>query len=316
MGVTVVIPNYNGAKYIRGCLDTLLNQSLRAEEIIIVDNASKDESLDIIKDEFLDKVTLITQNENKGFSSAVNVGIKKSKSEFTVLLNNDTELDEHYIENLYNCINEKKDAFAVSSKMMRYDDRSIIDDAGDEYTLLGWARKRGDGKVGDLYNQDEEVFSACAGAAIYRTEVFKEIGYFDEAFFAYLEDMDISYRARIYGYKNYFCSDAVVYHIGSATSGSRHNDFKVKLTVRNNIFLIYKNMPFLQMLINSPFLLLGILIKYLYFIRKGLGKSYITGLKNAFKEIDNVEKIKVKNNFKRYLNIEKLLLINTIKLLK
>lgn len=316
MGVTVVIPNYNGEKYIRGCLDTLLNQSLKAEEIIIVDNNSKDRSLEIIKSEYLNYVTLITQEENKGFSSAVNVGIKKSKSEFTVLLNNDTELDKDYLKNLYNFIKEKYDAFAVSSKMLRYDDRELIDDAGDEYTILGWGKKRGDGKKSSLYNNDEEVFSACAGAAIYRTKIFSEIGYFDEDFFAYLEDMDISYRARIYGYKNYFCSRAIVYHIGSATSGSRHNDFKVKLTVRNNIFLIYKNMPLLQIIINSPFLLLGILVKYIFFIRKGLGKSYFEGLKNAFKEIKHIEKIKVKNNFRVYFNIEKLLLINTINLLK
>lgn len=316
MGVSVVIPNYNGEKYIEGCLESLKKQTLAPDEIIIVDNASKDRSLDIIKDKYDDYVKLINMPQNKGFSVAVNEGIKNSTSEYVALLNNDTELDIDWLKELYDSINTYEDVFCVCSKMLRYDKRDIIDDVGDGYTILGWATKRGDGKHEQTYNEPCEVFSACAGAAIYKREVFKQIGYFDEDFFAYLEDVDISYRARIYGYKNYFCAKAKVYHIGSATSGSRHNDFKVRLAARNNIYLIHKNMPLWQKIINFPSLFLGILIKQLFFIKKGLGKAYLEGISEGLKEKKKIRRVKVKNNLHNYINIELGLIKNTINLLK
>lgn len=141
--------------------------------------------------------------------------------------------------------------------MIAYHNQEVMDDAGDEYTLMGWTFKRGDGKSVDAYNKPCKVFSACAGAALYRREVFEKIGYFDEHFFAYMEDVDISYRARIYGYYNVYCPKAKVYHIGSATSGSRHNAFKVRLAARNNVYVAYKNMPLVFFIVNSIFIVLG-----------------------------------------------------------
>ena len=107
MGVSVVIPNYNGEKYLKKCLDTLMEQTLKPEEIIIVDNNSKDKSLEIINNIFKEKVTLIKLNENKGFSVAVNEWIKHNKSEFVALLNNDTEVDKDWLKNLYECIKKR-----------------------------------------------------------------------------------------------------------------------------------------------------------------------------------------------------------------
>ena len=316
MGVSVVVPNYNGEKYLKKCLETLMKQTLEPEEIIIVDNNSKDGSIKLIDTYFKSKVTLISLKENTGFSVAVNVGIKHNKSEFVALLNNDTELDKNWLESLYNVIKDDEKIFSCCSKMLRYDNRDIIDDVGDEYTILGWAVKRGDGMASSKYNKCEEVFSSCAGAAIYRSSIFKEIGYFDENFFAYLEDMDISYRAKVYGYKNYFCPDAKVYHIGSATSGSRHNAFKVRLAARNNIFLIYKNMNFIQIVINFIFILIGILVKWIYFIKKGFGKVYIRAVFEGIVNINNINKVRLKHNSHNYLKLEKELLKNTINLLK
>src|SRR5690606_7839635 len=111
----------------------------------------------------------------------------------------------------------------------RHSEPHIIDNAGDELTILGWAYKGGDGFPSEAFNKQRTIFSACAGAAIYRREVFEEIGYFDEEFFAYLEDVDIGFRANLHGYKNVFCPTAEVEHIGSATSGSKYNDFKVRI---------------------------------------------------------------------------------------
>ena len=125
-----------------------------------------------------------------------------------------------------------------------------------------------------------KLFSACAGAAIYRKRIFDEIGLFDLNHFAYLEDIDVGYRARINGYKNIYCSKAIVYHVGSGTSadGNKYSDFKVKLAARNNIYLIYKNMPALQRFVNAPWLWLGNVLKQKFFDRKGFGDAYRQGI--------------------------------------
>ena len=138
--------------------------------------------------------------------------------------------------------------------------------------------QRGVGRSCAKYNRACRVFSACAGAAIYRREVFEEIGYFDEMHFAYLEDLDVGYRARIAGYDNIYCPTAMVCHVGSGTSGSKYNPFKVKLAARNNIYLNYKNMPLLQLAVNLLPILLGMGLKYMFFKKKGFGRDYAAGV--------------------------------------
>ncbi|MDE6896525.1 MAG: glycosyltransferase family 2 protein, partial [Lachnospiraceae bacterium] len=127
-------------------------------------------------------------------------------------------------------------------------------------------------------SRGSRIFSSCAGAAIYRKELLEKLGGFDDAHFSYLEDLDLSYRARIHGYYHWYEPEAQVFHIGSATSGSRYNRFKVLHSAGNNVYLIYKNMPFLQMLLNAPLLIAGFSIKYLFFMKKGMGKDYRNGL--------------------------------------
>jgi len=298
MKISIVIPNYNGKKFLEPCLHSLMNQSCKDYEIIIVDNASSDESLQYIEENWSD-IKLIKNSSNTGFSYAVNQGIEAAQGEFVVLLNNDTIAEENWLENLLIAIEKDSKIFSVCSKMIRYNERDLIDNAGDFYTILGWARKRGDGKSVDEFTEDAKVFSSCAGAAIYRKSIFKIIGDFDINFFAYLEDIDICYRANLFGYKNIYCASAKIYHIGSATSGSRHNKFKVELSARNNIYVIYKNMSKLQLFINSPILLVGFLIKYVYFLFKGLGKEYIKGVASGIKTA-KVLKIDFKKDIKGY----------------
>ena len=263
MKISVIIPNYNGEKIIDGCIQSLLQQEYKDFNIIVVDNNSTDDSVKIIEEKY-PSITLIKNNENLGFAAAVNIGIKVSKSDFVALLNNDTEVDTKWLGNLYSVVSKDDKIFSASSKMIRFYERDIIDDAGDQYNLLGWAYKRGDGASVDKFNKNKVVFSTCAGAGLYRRKVFEEIGYFDENFFAYLEDIDVSFRGNIHGYKNVYVNDAIVYHMVSATSGSRHNEFKVKLASRNSIYLIRKNMPLIFTIINLPFLILGIIVKYIF----------------------------------------------------
>ena len=311
--LSIIVPNFNGKQFLKICFDSILNQNYSSYEIIIVDNGSSDGSVQYINENY-PEFTLIQNKENLGFAAAVNQGIKASNADYIFLLNNDVELETDCISNLLKCIEKDKNIFAVSSKMIQYNDRSKMDDAGDEYTILGWTRKVGDGKSPDLYTAEREIFSACAGAALYRKNILDEIGYFDENFFAYMEDVDISYRARIKGYKCVYCPEAVVYHFGSGTSGSRYNEFKIRLAARNNVYVSYKNMPLPQLVLNGIFLLAGYFIKYIFFSRKGQGSIYLNGLKEGFNSLGKLEKTEYENrNIINYLKIEWLLIKNTVK---
>lgn len=310
--VSIVIPNYNGERYLKDCIEALREQSYLDFETILIDNASTDSSYEWLSD--YENIIFKRLDKNYGFSRAVNEGIQMARGKYVLLLNNDTIVERDFVKALVEAIEEDERIFGVSSKMIAYQDHSIMDDAGDEYSILGWAYKLGDGKSVELFDKAGKVFSACAGAALYRKAVFDEIGLFDESFFAYMEDVDISYRARIYGYYNIYCPEAKVYHIGSATSGSKYNDFKVKLSARNNIYVPYKNMPFLQLLVNLPALFIGGMIKYIWFQRKGFGKAYKQGLVEGFKTLKQVKKVPFRERrIVNYLHIEYLLIKNTFK---
>ena len=155
--------------------------------------------------------------------------------------------------------------------MLQYAEPKRIDSAGTFYNALGWAYARGKDQDASQYEKIGETFASCGGAAIYRRDLLEEIGLFDEKYFAYLEDIDIGYRARIFGYQNYYEPKAKVIHAGSATSGSRYNEFKTKLSSANNAYMIGKNMPLLQLLCNLPFLFVGFLVKAAFFFIKKMG---------------------------------------------
>ena len=309
--VSVVIPNYNGEIYLKACLEALKKQKGVEYEIIIVDNGSEDSDYKWIKTS--EQVIFKSLNQNYGFCKAVNEGIKIAQGEYILLLNNDTVVEEGFIKALVETAEQNPKIFSVSSQMIKYNDKEIVDDAGDEYTVMGWAYKSGDGELIEAYSQPRRVFSACAGAALYRKSIFKEIGYFDENFFAYVEDVDLGYRARIFGYENVYCPEAKVYHIGSATSGSKYNDFKIKLAARNNLLVQYKNQPLLQLIINFIPILLGWMIKYIWFKRKGYGKVFIEGLKEGFRDLKNIKKIRFQwSHVPHYIYIEILSIKNAI----
>ena len=177
---------------------------------------------------------------------------------------------------------------------------------------MSWAFQRGVGRPEKLYKKSCRVFTACAGAAIYRREVFETIGYFDEMHFAYLEDIDVGYRAKLYGYDNVFCPEAVVYHVGSGTSGSKYNSFKVKLAARNNVYLNYKNMRAWQLLLNSPCLLAGTFVKFLFFKKMGFGKDYVSGFLEGIRTLKNCKRVpSFKGRIQREIGIQLELIAGT-----
>lgn len=310
--ITIVIPNYNGIKYLGECLESIYEQDYKDYELIIIDNASTDDSYQWLKQD--KKVVFIQLDKNYGFSYAVNKGIRLAKGEYVLLLNNDTKLCKDFLSEALQAIERDSRIFGVSSKMIRSFEKDLIDDAGDEYTVIGWPYKRGDGHPIKEFGKEERIFSTCAGAGLYRKKIFDEIGYFDESFFAYMEDVDISYRANIYGYKNVYVPSAQVYHIGSATSGGQYSDFKIRLSARNSVYVPYKNMPLLQLLINMPWLILGTLVKQRVFESKGYGKAYKEGIVEGIKSLKDVKKVPFRiGHISQYIYIEWLLIKNTFR---
>ena len=214
-------------------------------------------------------------------------------------------------------ITSDDDIFSVQAKMLQYDNKELIDDVGDEYNLLAWTKKTGENHHTSEFEDVKDIFSSCAGAAMYKKSILFEIGLFDDNFFAYMEDVDLAIRSKINGYRNLLCPQAIVYHIGSATSGSRYNEFKVRLAARNNVWVVYKNLPIPLKITNFIFLFLGFFIKYLFFVKKGFGSTYLSGIREGLSTRDKIDKVKFKSkNTKNYFKIEYRLIINTLKFLK
>ena len=300
--VTVIIPNYNGLKFMEPCFAALERQNYRDFDILVVDNGSEDGSAQWLRER---EIPTLFMGENTGFSGAVNAGIRAVSTPYVILLNNDTEPFPDYVGELVRCMDRFPDVFSASSKMIQLYRKDLMDDAGDMYSILGWAYQRGVGQPAAGYRKARQVFAACAGAAIYRREVFEEIGYFDESHFAYLEDIDVGYRAKIYGYRNIYCPTAKVYHVGSGTSGSKYNSFKVKLSARNSVYLNYKNMPLAQLILNCVPLALGWLVKSLFFAKIGFGKDYREGLKEGFQTLPEQKKVPFRlRHLGKYVTIE------------
>ena len=207
--VSVIIPNYNGMAYLEGVLSSLEQQAFQNFETILVDNGSSDGSVAFVMGNF-PWVHIVELPDNFGFSRAVNEGIYASRTPYVLLLNNDTEVDKNFVGEMLAAIKRHKKAFSCSARMICYHDRNKLDDAGNYYSALGWAYARGKGKDIHSFEKEGRIFASCAGAAIYRKKVFEKIGYFDEEHFAYLEDLDIGYRARIFGYQNWYAPKAKV----------------------------------------------------------------------------------------------------------
>lgn len=241
--ISVVIPNWNGKKFLAGCLDSLKEQTYEPIEVVIVDNGSKDGSVEYLKENY-PYVKLVTFPVNTGFSPAVNAGIKASTGEMVALLNNDTVVDPNWMSELIKAMREHPEAGSAGCKMLAYDDHALLDGAGDGYRRGGLPGRIGH-KERDTgrFNRQRYLLGACGGAALYRRELFADIGYFDEDYFAYLEDVDLGLRAQAAGYKCIYVPTSIVYHLGCGTTGSGYSPLVVRLSARNNWNTIVKNIP-------------------------------------------------------------------------
>lgn len=239
MRFSVIIPNWNGAHHLPTCLDSLRRQTLPPHEIIVVDNASTDHSRALIATHY-PEVRLIALARNRRFAGACNVGIRASSGDVVVLLNNDTEADPHWLENLARCFEQHPEAGCVASKIRLFDRRDHLHSAGDFYSRCGVPGNRGVWQKDEGQFDTPFVFGACGAAAAYRRAMLDRIGLLDERFAFSCEDVDLAWRAQLAGYRCAFAHDAIVYHKVSATGGGVINSF---YDGRNFIWLLAKDVP-------------------------------------------------------------------------
>ena len=286
--ITVVIPNWNGVKWLGPCLRSLRAQSFKDFRTIVVDNGSADSSIDFLRSEFPD-VEIVALPKNLGFAAGMNAGIRAAHGEFIAALNNDTEAHPEWLARMVEVMDAKPEFAIFASKIMNYRQRDIFDSLGDGYRRSGLAfnfatERRDDGSIVEPF----EVFGACAAACFYRRSMLDVIGLYDDDFFAYMEDVDLCVRARMAGYRCIAVPQAVVYHIGSASHGGGASAFSVRLSARNTLLVIVKNIPasmlprflFTTVLVQSAVIAEALFTRRRLWLRKHIG-AYFKGLGEA-----------------------------------
>jgi GT2 family glycosyltransferase len=240
--ISAVVLNWNGHGVLDNCLRSLYNQTYRPLEIIVVDNASTDGSVDFLRQKFQD-VNLIVNEKNLGFGAGNNIGILASRGKYIMMLNNDTRLDSKCVEELKRSIEKDKKYGACASKILLASKPDVIDGVGIVVCPDGLSFGRGRLEKRDRYEEEEEIFFASDGACLYRREMLEDIGLYDEDFFAYADETDMGWRARLAGWKCIYSPKAIVYHHHSTSSGGRVSAFKAFLVERNRIWVALKNFP-------------------------------------------------------------------------
>ena len=172
--VSIVIPNYNGMAFMEACMQAVLRDAPKAE-LIVVDNASKDGSLEYTREHF-PEARVLALDQNYGFARAVNEGIRAATRPYVILLNNDTEVEPGFTDALVGALEADVRAFSAQAKLIQLQDPLKLDDAGNFYCALGWAFARGKDRPSADYEEQDEVFAACAGAAVYRKALFEKSG--------------------------------------------------------------------------------------------------------------------------------------------
>jgi GT2 family glycosyltransferase len=251
----VVIPNYNGAAWLPGCLGGLNLQTFKDFEVLLVDNGSTDDSAGLAS-ALRPDVRLIAFQENHGFAGAVNAGIRAARGEYVALLNTDTIVRPSWLGALVQALDSSPlEVAAVASRMLRMDDPGTVDDAGNALCWTGAAEKVGHGRPAAEFASPRDVFSPSGGASLYRRSFLEKMDGFDESFFAYLEDVDLGLRGRLRGYRFVFEPTAEVLHKGQGSGLARGT--YVRLVTRNRLMLFAKNLPVSLLLRNLPKLLYG-----------------------------------------------------------
>jgi GT2 family glycosyltransferase len=263
--VSVVIPNWNTRRWLPGCLDGLQAQTFQDFRVFLVDNGSSDGSVEFVQAEY-PEVQVVALPKNQGFAVAVNIGIAATQGQYVALLNADTQPSPSWLNALVSALDAAPpDVGGIASKMLQLTDPTRIDDAGDTFSWYGSARKQGLGESALAHATPREVFSICAGAALYRRDFLQTVGGFDERFGSYLEDIDLGLRGCLLGYRYFYEPTAEILH-QSHGAGTPHARY-VTLMMRNRLAVLLKNIPLGLLLKHLGTLLYGQLYYFLAYKR-------------------------------------------------
>jgi len=279
--ISVIIINWNGKRLLAECLDGLRNQTLTDHSIILVDNGSQDGSLEFVK-KYYPEVRTIALANNLGFAAANNIAINSVDTKYIALLNNDAVPHPEWLQNLLKGLEMNPAAGMAASKMLLFDHMDTIDRAGDIYTTAGTALLNGRGEPSLKFSNPAWVFGACAGAAIYRKRMLEDIGLFDEDFFLLYEDVDLSFRAQLRGYRCIYVPDAIVYHKASSSIGD-DSPLSVYHSHRNLEWVYLHNMPNSLILRTIVPHIIYVAAAFLFFAVKGRSAEFIKAKLHALK---------------------------------
>ena len=274
---SIIILNYNGAKFLQDCIDSIIRETHSSYEIIVVDNNSPDKSGELFSKKF-PEIKFILNKDNLGVPEGLNIGIRNASGDFVVLLNNDLIVMPDWLENFFKAYEKTGDAL-YQPKSLKFRDPSILDGTGCMINIFGFGFARGKGlKDEGKYSKQEEISYASGTCMFAPRKIFDEIGYFDPTFFAYHEELDLGWRARIFGYRSYYVPQTIIHHYGSVHWKWSPQVFY--FLERNRWLVLLKNystktlLKLLPSLIIIEFAMLG------FFISKGL---FLKKLKKGFR---------------------------------
>jgi hypothetical protein len=258
--LTVAVLSYDGRHLLEVILPSLARQHFGDFEVVVVDNGSRDDTLAWLGEHW-PQVEVVSLPENVGVTAALNVCARAGRGELVGLFNNDLELEPDCLGELVRALHEHPQTGWVAAKLRDFQQRELLDGAGDVFTWAATGGRRGHGELDrGQYDTPQEIFGACGGAAVYRRSVLAAVGEFDEDFFAFYEDVDWNLRAQLAGFSCRYVPTAVVYHMGSATIGRGLSDFTRYHLWRNTLWIIAKDLPAGALLRHAPQLLLGQLV--------------------------------------------------------
>jgi GT2 family glycosyltransferase len=282
--ISVIVVNWNGKHFLETCLSALRQQIFRDFEIILVDNGSQDGSAEYVRSNF-SEVRLLALSENRGFTGGNIAGWEQSRGDLIILLNNDTEADPHWLDEIHKANLEFPQMGSFASKMLLFDQRDRIDNCGFDLTVLGLPIDRGRGETdGPAWAVAAKVFGACGGAATYRRSMLEDVGFLDNDFFMTFEDVDLAFRCQLRGYECMLVPGAIVYHYYRATMAkypARQSFFS-----QRNIELVYlKNMPLGLIVRSLPQRLLYQLGGVIFCLKQGVGLSVLKAKLDAIRQL-------------------------------
>jgi len=271
--ISVIILNWNGNEHLEECLHSVSKQTTKDYEIILVDNGSTDGSVNFVESRF-PSIRIVKLETNKGFCGGNIIGLQHAIGEFVALLNNDTRVASNWLAELLKEMEQDPKIGICASCMIDYFKPDSLDTAGDGYDICGVGFKAGNQQQVSEYQNKRDVFGACAGAVLYRRSMLNKIGFFDEEFFAVGEDIDLSFRAKLSGYRCVYVPTAIVYHKVGQTIGSKSN-FLLYHSRRNIEYTYFKNMPLPLLLLSLPLHLFYNFLTLLQAVTQGRSQIFL-----------------------------------------